>query len=114
MRNSLLYLVNNLQYYLQVVVIEAQFAVLKKSVENAKNVEDIIKLHAEFLGNLISRTFLMSIDDVSHQFLIIIPFSTVFFFRKRMKILATRYTGYQRLITMLLILFIKHYYFYYN
>lgn len=62
-----MFLVNNLQYYLQVVVIESQFAVLKKSVESAKNVENIIRLHAEFLGNVISRTFLMSIDEVSHN-----------------------------------------------
>lgn len=72
LRNSLLFLVNNLQYYLQVVVIEAQFAVLKKSIENAKNVEDIIKLHAQFLGNLISRTFLMSMEEVSVKHILIL------------------------------------------
>lgn len=60
-----MFLINNLQYYLQVDVIEAQFAVLIKSVSNAQSVENIIKLHSEFLGNLMSRTFLMTINDVS-------------------------------------------------
>lgn len=65
LRNTLMFLINNLQYYMQVDVIEAQFAVLIKSVNNTQNVENIIKLHAEFLGNLMSRTFLMSVNDVS-------------------------------------------------
>lgn len=63
LRNTLLFLINNLQYYMQVDVIEAQFAVLNKSITNAQNVENIIKLHAEFLGNLMSRAFLMTIND---------------------------------------------------
>lgn len=53
---------------MQVDVIEAQFAVLNKSITNAQNVENIIKLHAEFLGNLMSRAFLMTINDVSYYF----------------------------------------------
>ncbi|GLV43445.1 Grip75 [Carabus blaptoides fortunei] len=67
LRNTLMFLINNLQYYLQVDVIEAQFAVLIKSVSNAQSVENIIKLHSEFLGNLMSRTFLMTINDKSYN-----------------------------------------------
>lgn len=60
LRHNLMFLVNNLQYYLQVDVIEAQFALLKEAVKNASEFEDIIRLHSKFLSNLLSQTFVMS------------------------------------------------------
>lgn len=61
-----MFLVNNLQYYLQVDVIEAQFSLLLKSVENASELEDIIKVHHEFLINLLARTFIL-VPDIVNQ-----------------------------------------------
>lgn len=60
--HNLMFLVNNLQYYLQVDVLEAQFSILKNSVKNANEFEDIIRLHSLFLSNLLSQSFIMSPD----------------------------------------------------
>lgn len=65
LRHSLVYLVNNLQYYLQVDVIEAEFSVLKEAVKNANEFEDIIRLHSKFLSKLLSKTFVMCVDEVN-------------------------------------------------
>lgn len=64
LRHSLVYLVNNLQYYLQVDVIEAEFSVLKEAVRNVNEFEDIIRLHSKFLSKLLSKTFVMCVDEV--------------------------------------------------
>lgn len=61
-----MFIVNNLQYYLQVDVIEAQFSVLQKAVTAASEFEDIIKLHTKFLTDLMTKTFVMKADEVSH------------------------------------------------
>ncbi|CAH1962098.1 unnamed protein product [Acanthoscelides obtectus] len=63
LRQNLMFLVNNLQYYLQVDVIEAQFSVLLKAVENANEFEDIIKVHHEFISNLLAKTFVLKPDE---------------------------------------------------
>lgn len=60
LRNNLMYIVNNLQYYLQVDVIEARFAILKSAIQDANEFEDIIRLHSEFLKNLLHETFVMT------------------------------------------------------
>ncbi|XP_050515476.1 gamma-tubulin complex component 4 [Diabrotica virgifera virgifera] len=57
LRQNLMFLVNNLQYYLQVDVIEAHFSLLLKAVENANGFEDIIKVHHEFISSLLAKTF---------------------------------------------------------
>lgn len=67
LRQHLLFLVNNLQYYLQVDVIEAQFSVLLKAVENANEFEDIIKVHHEFVSNLLAKTFVLTPDEVRQR-----------------------------------------------
>lgn len=64
LRQRLMFLVNNLQYYLQVDVIEAHFSVLLKAVESANEFEDIIKLHHEFISNLLAKTFVLTPDEV--------------------------------------------------
>ncbi|KAJ8924353.1 hypothetical protein NQ315_007149 [Exocentrus adspersus] len=63
LRQNLMFLVNNLQYYLQVDVIEAQFSVLLKAVRNANEFEDIIKVHHEFISNLLAKTFVLTPDE---------------------------------------------------
>lgn len=64
LRQKLMFLVNNLQYYLQVDVIEAEFSVLFKAVESANEFEDIIKVHHQFVSNLLSKTFVLMPDEV--------------------------------------------------
>ncbi|KAJ8929921.1 hypothetical protein NQ314_017330 [Rhamnusium bicolor] len=63
LRQNLMFLVNNLQYYLQVDVIEAQFSLLLKAVQNANEFEDIIKVHHEFISNLLAKTFVLTPDE---------------------------------------------------
>ncbi|KAJ8962678.1 hypothetical protein NQ318_001074 [Aromia moschata] len=63
LRQNLMFLVNNLQYYLQVDVIEAQFSLLLKAVQNANEFEDIIKVHHEFVSNLLAKTFVLTPDE---------------------------------------------------
>lgn len=60
LRQNLMFLVNNLQYYLQVDVIEAQFSLFLKAVQNANEFEDIIKVHHDFISNLLTKTFVAS------------------------------------------------------
>ncbi|XP_050294472.1 gamma-tubulin complex component 4 isoform X2 [Anthonomus grandis grandis] len=63
LRHTLMFLVNNLQYYMQVNVIESQFSTLLKAVESANEFEDIIKIHHDFVTNLLSKTFVLSPDE---------------------------------------------------
>lgn len=63
LRQNLMFLVNNLQYYMQVNVIEAQFSILLKAVENASEFEDIIKIHHEFVTNLLAKTFILTPEE---------------------------------------------------
>ncbi|XP_076267621.1 gamma-tubulin complex component 4 [Rhynchophorus ferrugineus] len=63
LRQNLMFLVNNLQYYMQVNVIEAQFSILLKAVENANEFEDIIKIHHEFVTNLLAKSFVLTPEE---------------------------------------------------
>ncbi|KAG5872320.1 hypothetical protein JTB14_018992 [Gonioctena quinquepunctata] len=63
LRQNLMFLVNNLQYYLQVDVIEAQFSLLLKAVKNANEFEDIVKVHHEFITNLLAKTFVSTPEE---------------------------------------------------
>lgn len=63
LRENLIFLINNLQYYLQVDVIEAQFSLLLKAVQNANEFEDIIKVHHNFISNLLAKTFVATSDQ---------------------------------------------------
>ncbi|XP_011504259.1 PREDICTED: gamma-tubulin complex component 4 [Ceratosolen solmsi marchali] len=60
LRNNLIFIVDNLQYYLQVDVIESQYTIMENNMKNTRNFEDVQKAHALFLINVMSRTFLMS------------------------------------------------------
>ncbi|XP_017775472.1 PREDICTED: gamma-tubulin complex component 4 isoform X2 [Nicrophorus vespilloides] len=63
LRHNLMFLVNNLQYYFQVDVIEAHFSLLKTAIKSATEFKDIIRMHSTFLSNLMSKTFVMCLDD---------------------------------------------------
>lgn len=52
---------------MQVDVIEAQFSTLLKAVENANEFEDVIKIHHEFITNLLAKTFVLLPDEVSFR-----------------------------------------------
>lgn len=60
-----MFIVNNLQYYLQVDVIEAQFSIFKNAVLSANEFEDIIRLHSKFLKNLLNKSFVLTGEEVS-------------------------------------------------
>lgn len=59
LRNNLIFIVDNLQYYLQVDVMESQYTVMETSMKSTRNFEDIQKAHSVFLANVMSQTFLL-------------------------------------------------------
>lgn len=59
-----MFLIYNLYYYLQVVVIESNFSILDKALMNAKELEDVIREHHIFISNLLSQTFILDADEV--------------------------------------------------
>ncbi|KAK9875243.1 hypothetical protein WA026_007637 [Henosepilachna vigintioctopunctata] len=63
LRHNLMFMINNLHYYLQVDVIEAHFSMLEKAVLNANELEDVIRVHHEFITNLLSKTFVLDADE---------------------------------------------------
>ncbi|KAH0946423.1 hypothetical protein HN011_002675 [Eciton burchellii] len=60
LRNNLVFIIDNLQYYLQVDVVESQYTTMEASMKNTQNFEDIQKAHSIFLANVMSQTFLLS------------------------------------------------------
>ncbi|XP_058057258.1 gamma-tubulin complex component 4 homolog [Anopheles bellator] len=63
LRNKLMFLVNNLQYYLQVDVLESQFALLMATVTNPAKPADferIQRAHTIFQANVLSLCFLLN------------------------------------------------------
>lgn len=71
LRNKLLFLVDNLQYYLQVDVLESQFSILIAAVQNSKDFEYIQRAHGIFQANIMSLCFLLNtnVADASHLLL---------------------------------------------
>ncbi|PSN56212.1 hypothetical protein C0J52_01399 [Blattella germanica] len=69
LRNRLMFLVDNLQYYLQVDVLESQYAILQNALQATKDFEQVQKAHTTFQVNILSQSFLIteegpsSIDD---------------------------------------------------
>lgn len=58
LRSHMAFLVDNLQYYLQVDVIESQFSVLLDKIENTRDFEAIRMAHDHFLSSLLSQCFI--------------------------------------------------------
>lgn len=71
LRNKLLFLVDNLQYYLQADVLESQFSILIAAVQNSKDFEYIQRAHSIFQANIMSLCFLLNtnVADASHMLL---------------------------------------------
>lgn len=60
LRNKMLFLIDNLQYYLQVDVIESQFCTLIGAVQNSKDFELIQRAHNVFQANVMCLSFLLN------------------------------------------------------
>lgn len=63
LRNKLMFFVDNLQYYLQVDVLDAQFSQLLTIVQTSRDFEHIKRAHTIFQANVLSLCFLLSKDQ---------------------------------------------------
>ncbi|XP_067002486.1 gamma-tubulin complex component 4 [Anabrus simplex] len=68
LRNNLIFLINNLQYYLQVDVLESQYIQLQTSIRATKDFQKVQQAHTVFLTNVLSQTFiLMGLNKPDHK-----------------------------------------------
>ncbi|XP_073819750.1 gamma-tubulin complex component 4 [Musca autumnalis] len=65
LRNELMFFVDNLQYYIQVDVLDSQFSILLNTVLNEADFEQIQRAHSVFQANILSLCFLQTDDDAS-------------------------------------------------
>uniref|UniRef100_A0A8C1K9A2 Gamma-tubulin complex component n=1 Tax=Cyprinus carpio TaxID=7962 RepID=A0A8C1K9A2_CYPCA len=59
LRNHMAFLVDNLQYYLQVDVLESQFSQLLQQINATRDFESIRLAHDHFLSNLLAQSFIL-------------------------------------------------------
>ncbi|EDV98987.1 gamma-tubulin complex component 4 homolog [Drosophila grimshawi] len=59
-RNHLMFFLNNLQYYIQVDVLECQFSILMNVIKSKADFEEIQRAHSVFLANVLSQCFLLT------------------------------------------------------
>uniref|UniRef100_A0A673JKX2 Gamma-tubulin complex component n=1 Tax=Sinocyclocheilus rhinocerous TaxID=307959 RepID=A0A673JKX2_9TELE len=59
LRNHMAFLVDNLQYYLQVDVLESQFLQLLQQINSTRDFESIRLAHDHFLSNLLAQSFIL-------------------------------------------------------
>uniref|UniRef100_A0A8C2B4X9 Gamma-tubulin complex component n=1 Tax=Cyprinus carpio TaxID=7962 RepID=A0A8C2B4X9_CYPCA len=59
LRNHMAFLVDNLQYYLQVDVLESQFSQLLHQINATRDFESIRLAHDHFLSNLLAQSFIL-------------------------------------------------------
>lgn len=64
-----MFVIDNLQYYLQVDVLESQYTILQTAINSTKDFEQIQRAHTIFQANILSQTFLL-MNPVSAVFLI--------------------------------------------
>eukprot|EP00249_Psilotum_nudum_P007651 c20720_g1_i2 orf=155-2389(-) len=57
-RHHMSYLITNLQFYIQVDVIESQWNLLDERVDASKDFTELVRFHQEYLSALISQSFL--------------------------------------------------------
>lgn len=57
-RQHMTYLITNLQFYIQVDVIESQWNLLQERVEASEDFTELVRFHQEYLSALISQSFL--------------------------------------------------------
>lgn len=65
LRNELMFFVDNLQYYIQVDVLESQFSILLNTILNKADFEQIQRSHSIFQANILSLCFLLSDEESS-------------------------------------------------
>lgn len=58
-RNKLMFLIDNLQYYLQVDVLESQFSIMMNKISGTKDFEQIQRAHNCFQANILGLCFLL-------------------------------------------------------
>uniref|UniRef100_H9G828 Gamma-tubulin complex component n=1 Tax=Anolis carolinensis TaxID=28377 RepID=H9G828_ANOCA len=77
LRHHMTFLVDNLQYYLQVDVLESQFSQLLQQINATRDFESIRRAHDHFLSNLLAQSFILlkpafhclnEILDLCHNF----------------------------------------------
>ncbi|XP_047220140.1 gamma-tubulin complex component 4 [Girardinichthys multiradiatus] len=59
LRNHMVFLIDNLQYYLQVDVLESQFSQLLQQINSTRDFESIRLAHDHFLSNLLAQSFIL-------------------------------------------------------
>ncbi|XP_017042839.1 gamma-tubulin complex component 4 homolog isoform X2 [Drosophila ficusphila] len=60
LRNHLMFFLNNMQYYIQVDVLESQFGILLNVIKSKADFEEIQRAHTIFLANVLSQCFLLT------------------------------------------------------
>ncbi|ESN90925.1 hypothetical protein HELRODRAFT_182517 [Helobdella robusta] len=66
LRNHMAFIVDNLQYYLQVDVIESQFSILFDKIQSSKiDFEEMLLAHETFLNSLLAQSFI-HVNQVNH------------------------------------------------
>lgn len=68
LRNQLMFFIDNLQYYIQVDVLESQFSILLTAILSKADFEQIQRSHTVFQANILSLCFLLS--NVSYRFVV--------------------------------------------
>lgn len=63
-RNKLMFLIDNLQYYLQVDVLESQFSIMLDKIKETNDFEQIIRAHGCFQANILGLCFLLETVSV--------------------------------------------------
>ncbi|KAK2920414.1 gamma-tubulin complex component 4 isoform X2 [Channa argus] len=59
LRNHMAFLIDNLQYYMQVDVLESQFSQLLQQINSTRDFESIRLAHDHFLSNLLAQSFIL-------------------------------------------------------
>lgn len=67
LRNELMFFVDNLQYYIQVDVLDSQFSILLNTVLNEADFEQIQRAHSVFQANILSLCFIQTDYDASRS-----------------------------------------------
>ncbi|XP_068150690.1 LOW QUALITY PROTEIN: gamma-tubulin complex component 4 homolog [Drosophila tropicalis] len=66
-RNHLLFFLDNIQFYIQVDVLESQFSIIMKVIKSGADFEEIQRAHTVFLANVLSQCFLLSDANASEM-----------------------------------------------
>nr|CAD7401208.1 unnamed protein product [Timema cristinae] len=67
LRMNLMFFVDNLQYYLQVDVLESQYMMMQSVINETKDFDIVQKAHSTFLANILSQSFLLMNNPVSER-----------------------------------------------